>query len=558
MTSKPNNVFLKFIQKKNQKIFLFSLIIFSIYCSLILGKSWDEGAHLRIGKSTLDYLFSLGKIDNYTLYREHFSPIYWSLKYLLTQIFPHKYQIQVTHIINLFFSICTVVGIGKLCKEFFNQNVGKIVFLILFFYPVFFGHMSFNGKDMFLAFCHVWIFYLVVKYLKKQNDDNKRNNYIIFLAILAASATGLEMVFLGTVAPIVLFVFYEVYFSKKFISKSFDKKKLYLDLLKILFIFYFLLVLFWVDTHKNIFILPYNLFLEHLSLVAGELPRGRAFNLLNGEYHLSWQVPKLHFLINLLYKSPEYFLLCYAIFLFIFIKSNSFFKRKFQFFNYKLILMLSIMIIPFMIRFIIPIVVYDGMRHFLWVIPYFCIIPGLTIYYLIEHSNLIKFKLILASLLIFIFYYLFNFFTITPYQYTYLNFLNGKAENRYKKFENDYWAVSANELIKFYKFEKEKPLKIAICGVHPRIFEYFNEIGNFNVTHSNPSQADYIIMTNRATRISGELTVTSTNKTVKILNCFDIYKGEDISRIERNGVLLSVIRKKINRESWDKKTILQH
>ena len=58
---------------------------------------------------------------------------------------------------------------------------------------------------MFLAFCHVWIFYLVVKYLKKQNDDNKRNNYIIFLAILAASATGLEMVFLGTVAPIVLF-----------------------------------------------------------------------------------------------------------------------------------------------------------------------------------------------------------------------------------------------------------------------------------------------------------------------------------------------------------------
>ena len=88
------------------------------------------------------------------------------------------------------------------------------------------------------------------------------------------------------------------------------------------------------------------------------------------------------------------------------------------------------MIIPFIIGFIIPLVIYDGMRHFLWVVPYYCIIPGLTIYYLIENFNLLKSKLALISLSFFIIYFLFNFFLITPYQYTYLNIFNGKVKNK--------------------------------------------------------------------------------------------------------------------------------
>ena len=58
-----------------------------------------------------------------------------------------------------------------------------------------------------------------------------------------------------------------------------------------------------------------------------------------------------------------------------------------------------------------------------------------------------------------------------------------------------------------------------------------------------PEQADYIIMTNRASFVSGNLTLESTNESVKLMNCFDRFKGEDIFKVERNGVLLSVIRK---------------
>ena len=44
-------------------------------------------------------------------------------------------------------------------------------------------------------------------------------------------------------------------------------------------------------------------------------------------------------------------------------------------------------------------------------------------------------------------YYLFIFFSLTPYQYTYLNILNGDFSKAHKKFENDYWAVSIKELV---------------------------------------------------------------------------------------------------------------
>ena len=155
--------------KTKQKILFLFLVCFSIYCALTIGQGWDEGFLLIQGKVTLDYLLSLGRIDVDIYLREYYSPIYYSLKYLLIQIFPIEYQIEVSHIINLIFSLSVIIAIKKLSKELFNEKVGNYVFLILFFYPIFFGHMAFNSKDTILAFSHVWIFYLSIKYLKKQN-----------------------------------------------------------------------------------------------------------------------------------------------------------------------------------------------------------------------------------------------------------------------------------------------------------------------------------------------------------------------------------------------------
>ena len=55
---------LNLMTKTRQKIILFFLFIFSVYCALTIGQSWDELTNLATGKITLEYLFSLGEKDN--------------------------------------------------------------------------------------------------------------------------------------------------------------------------------------------------------------------------------------------------------------------------------------------------------------------------------------------------------------------------------------------------------------------------------------------------------------------------------------------------------------
>ena len=163
--------------------------------------------------------------------------------------------------------------------------------------------MAFNSKDTIVAFSHVWIFYLSIKYLKKQNIKFKANYYINFIAVLAALSVGINLLFLGSLIPIFLFLLIDIFFLKKFICETFSKKKFLIDIIKGFVIFYFLLIIFWIDTHPNIFVLPFNFFLEFL--IGDWGMTGYPYTLLNGKYLLYAEIPKSYFFVNLIYKSPE-------------------------------------------------------------------------------------------------------------------------------------------------------------------------------------------------------------------------------------------------------------
>ena len=79
--------------KSKQKIIFYSLILFSTYSAITLGQTWDEGHLTKQGQITINYLLSLGRLDENIFRREYYSPIYYSLKYLFLQTFPIKYQV---------------------------------------------------------------------------------------------------------------------------------------------------------------------------------------------------------------------------------------------------------------------------------------------------------------------------------------------------------------------------------------------------------------------------------------------------------------------------------
>ncbi len=524
------------ISKKKERIIFLFLLLFAMYCAIVVGQSWDGNFHLLQGKITLEYLFSLGKIDKELFYREFYSPIYWSIQYLLTLIFPIKYQIEVSHIVNLIFSIGTIFGLSKIGKELFNKDVGKIIFLILFLYPIFFGHMGFNSKDTILAFSHIWITYLTIRYLKNHNLNYKTKKWIFLIAFLAAVGTGIQLVFLGSLLPLIILVILDIFFIKKLTKKKFLFKIFILDLLKCFLIFYLCLIIFWIDSHPNILILPFKFFTDTLSETYWT---GWAFNLLNGNYYFSDQVPKSYLIVNFLFKTPEYILFLYLVFFVILIKSKSFFTKKFKNFNTNILFIVSILVYPNLILFIVPYPIYDGMRLFLWMVPYFCIIPAISIYFLIKNYKSLLSKLIIFSLIIMFVHFIYIFISITPYQYTYLNLFNGKNEYRYKKFENDYWGISISELIKNSNLNKKIKISMSTCGINDSLAKnYLKKKGYSKIKFVEPKNAEFIIMTNRTT-----VKETAQNNINNITNCFDKYTGVDVRSVKRNGQLLSVIRK---------------
>ena len=128
---------------------------------------------------------------------------------------------------------------------------------------------------------------------------------------IAAIGTGINLFFLGSLLPLVVFFIFEKFIYKKFDFKEIETKKFLSDILKGFLIFYFTLVLFWIDTHPNIFLLPFKFFYEW---AFSDLWRGYFYILVNGDYYFYKDIPKSYLLTNIIYKSPEYFLVSYLLF----------------------------------------------------------------------------------------------------------------------------------------------------------------------------------------------------------------------------------------------------
>ena len=145
------------MHKKIEFSTLFVLIIFAFFCSLIIGSSWDEFFEMKMGKERLKYLFSFGSYKSFDFYNSRFYPgFYNTLAIFFSKMLPQKFEIEVWHLTNCIFSILAIFGISKISSVLFNKKIGKIVFLLSFLNPIFFGHMAMNPKDTIIAFAHIW------------------------------------------------------------------------------------------------------------------------------------------------------------------------------------------------------------------------------------------------------------------------------------------------------------------------------------------------------------------------------------------------------------------
>ena len=197
-------------------------------------------------------------------------------------------------------------------------------------------------------------------------------------------------------------------------------KIVFLDIFLFLIFFYSILILFWVDTHNNIILQPINFFLKSLTIDAGW-----PFNLVNGNYFSSVEVPYGYILINYFYKLPEFVVFLYLISIPVIIVNLKKLELLFNNFKIVIIFILFSLFYPTIVLIFIHYAIYDGVRLFIWSVPYLAIIPAITIF-LIYQSRFILSKLAQITLLFLFLFHIFNFLSITPYHYTYLNYFAGQ------------------------------------------------------------------------------------------------------------------------------------
>ncbi len=519
---------------KNKILFYFLLvfIIYGLFCSVLIGKNWDSFFFIEIGKDRLSYLLSLGTHTINEHYVAKMYPgIYNTLSAFLIETFPSRFELETYHVTNFAISSLGAVGLYKFSKKLFNKKIAIITFFIFFINPIFFGHSAINDRDTVVLFSNIWISFYTLRYLEFNPKKNKK--YIYLISILLALGMGVRFAFLATLLPILLYACFIIYKKKEVIKY----RIIFIDLIKVVIYSVLIILIFWVPAHKNLFIEPIELIKQSF-----EHGWGYPYTLFNGKVYAGGNIPITYVVINLFHKSPEYIIFLYLIF-FIFVNKIFLFNSKtIENFKAKIIFIFLNIFTPSLLLIINPFAIYDGLRLFLFVIPYFSIVPAITIFFIIKNLKKLIFKTLFAINSILFLYFLVLFISLTPYHYTYLNFLTGKYSNSQNKYENDYWGTSLKELIKKASMNKiinnGKPIKVNVCGVSSSTVKYYSKKYSVDIKIVREDENPEFVISSNRVPLDYQLIKKENKKT-----CFDKYTGNKIEEVKRRGLTLSAFKK---------------
>ena len=523
--------------KKNSLSLLFIILASYAYLtSLLIGISFDELFVIARGEERLKYLYSLGNSKITYDHNQFFPGLYDTIAIFFTQLFPKKYTISSLHLVNTTFSILTLIGTYKLSKLIFNKVVAIIFILIIYFNPIFFGHMAMNSKDTIIVFSFVWLLVTFLKYLKYQNNPTKHKKLVLYACLFLSLGLGTRIQFFG----LLIFFLPFLLVKNKIKNKNFSYKIFIKDFFIIGFISYFFMIAAWPHVHSNIFTAPFNFFVESLNL-----KNGPPTVLFNGEVFDPGKVPYTYFFSNLLYRSPEYIIVLYIIFISTFLFDYKFYKKNVNDFNLIISVSLLITLFPTILMILTDIRVFDGIRYFLFIIPFYSVVPSVTVYYLIKKTKSIYVKFNLTLICILVIFYISVFIKINPYQYTFINSFVLNEKKIQNKFENDYWGISLREIVKkISKYENINLINnksIGVCGFYNPIFlleiKKFPELNIVPVGLYGNDKIDFIITNNR----SHYFKMDENNK--EWVNCDNYFDGETLIDVKTNKVTLSKFKK---------------
>ncbi|MDP4011903.1 MAG: hypothetical protein Q8P72_06820 [Candidatus Roizmanbacteria bacterium] len=472
MSIQLKKILLTFIQKRLALfIFLFVYFLLTFYTYKDYGSSFDEFMvytrgdyfyHKVVGNDPyLQKGFVVRDSDNYVLH--YYNSTYPALLYALND--SNSYDNY--HLLNMIFSSFIFVGMYEILLITYNKWQYAILGpVFLFFMPRFLGHIPTNPKD--IPFATVYILSLLAILLRRSFSPFLR---VLVLGLLIGLTASLRFVGFSLVIVYFLYMFIESFHEKHIFRRQWENA-LETCVVGILTFTVFMASLPYIGAD------PFNHTIE-LMKVNTSYPWLGTIRLFGQSYSKD-SFPPLYTLLWLFITTPIS-ILCLSAFGIIASVSNKMNKLQLL-----LIISLSVQIIFYIV---LKPFVYNGLRHYLFLLPQFALFAVIALISFKEHVRLNM--LIVVLLCIEAGIILITYFKLHPYEYTYFNPIVKMSYDVTRDFDFDYWATSDRKSLEWLKsHQNKKNPKIFLCSTSPSLQIYYPEA--INVT-DNILRAEYIV-----------------------------------------------------------------
>ncbi len=448
--------------------------LYILFCLLTFkhfGVTSDEYVEYQSGKALLHYYQTGSQSKNFNISERHFptESTYFRGHLALFSFLNPKGYYENYHLLNMLFALpIFLMFYALLLHTYKDQKIAFVGTLFLFATPRFLGDLPANPKDV--PFAVFYFLTLGAIYLFHQ----KKQNFIISsvaIGLLIGVTTSFRLV--GASLFVVMFFYYA---KRSPVTALRDS-----------------VISFFISILALVLLLP--LFsqgvLEGLKVLVESSTNFEYWNnkmLFMGKFLSKEQRPFYYLPVWLAITTPLYQIVLLVIlpFLIYFRKVKRAGLLYFFGFAFTVNLLAYLLINP---------VIYNGLRHFLFLVPILSLLACLSAIDLFTFLNSRAGNFKFVHLILISFLFLVTVINITkshPYEYIYFNELSGGLKKAIGNYDTDYWGASYKEMSEWLLKNpaKTRSINVYTCDMPFAVSYYSKKL--FQVV-SDESEADFIV-----------------------------------------------------------------
>src|SRR5712691_152467 len=496
------------------------------------GVTWDEDAHNWYGVLALNYYLS-GLADDHALHFNdliNYGALFDMAAAALNRISPLGIY-ETRHLLNALVGIFGLVGCWRLGRVLGGRRAGFFALIFLLLIPNYYGQMFNNPKDIPFAVGGVWASYYMVRILPTL--PRPKLLLVVKLGLAIGLALGVRiggllfLCYLGLL--LALSAGWQAAAARRLsVLVAAGWTSLWRVLLPVAAIGFAMMLLSWPWGQQS----PIGNPLHALAFFSHQqFPNSTLFD---GRFVPAADLPWDYLPTYIVLALPELVLALLlaavglaAIGLARGLAKPDLLLRRAAALG--LLLLGFSIVFPVAYAIAIKAVLFDGMRHFIFVLPPIAVASALALdRALTALSGLPYRQPIYAALGLYGIAHITTMVLLHPDQYVYYNAFVGGVDGAQRNFKLDYWANSYAEAVhgletylqNQYGAEfEEREFTVAVCGPPVSASYYFP--GNFRFAHRREA-ADFFIAFTKD-------------------NCDRALPGRQIYRVQRMGALLSVV-----------------